>query len=315
MAETQNAAAVMMVRPARFEVNGLTAPTNEFQLGESSGNNDDVQRLALAEFDGLVQILSDAGVTVCVFDDTAEPHTPDSIFPNNWLSLHGDGEVVLYPMLAENRRTERRPELVDALRSVHGFAMGELIDLSHHEQEGRFLEGTGSLVLDRVQRVAYACLSPRTHPDLVEEFARRLGYATCLFEAVGPSGQPVYHTNVLLAIGATTAVLCAESITDAAQRAAVVASLERTGHKLLTISPEQMLHFAGNMLELCTPGGDRLWVMSRQAEASLTVEQRALLSRDAQILAAPIETIESCSGGSVRCMLAEIHLPRGATSG
>ncbi|MFT7462938.1 MAG: hypothetical protein ACI9EF_001280 [Pseudohongiellaceae bacterium] len=310
MAESQNADAVLMVRPVRFEANQETAVTNEFQRLAGNPESAELQRLALAEFDGLVQLLRDAGVTVCVFEDTPEPHTPDSIFPNNWLSLHGDGTVVTYPMLTANRRAERKSEIIEQLRDVHGFTLGQPIDFAPFEEAGKILEGTGSLVLDRAHRVAYACLSPRTDPGLVKEFGQRLGYRCSTFEAVGPGGQAVYHTNVLLAVGSTTAVLCAEAIVDGAQRHSVMASLENSGHELLAITAEQMLHFAGNMLEVRSASGDRFWVMSRQAETSLTAEQRARLCRDATILAAPMETIERCSGGSVRCMLAEIHLPR-----
>lgn len=315
MAESQNAAAVLMVQPARFEANALTAATNEFQQAQIAQRQGELQRLALGEFEGLAQLLAEAGVQVCIARDTLDPHTPDSIFPNNWLSTHDDGTVVLYPMMAENRRPERRPELIDGLRDAHGFELGEVIDFTHFEQQGRFLEGTGSLVLDRVQRIAYACLSPRTHPEMLELFGERLGYRCVSFDALGSGGRPIYHTNVLLAIGSFLAVLCAEAIADGAQRAALIASLESTGHEVLTISSEQLRHFAGNMLELRSSSGERLWVMSRQAERSLNNGQRTQLARDARLIVAPLETIESCSGGSVRCMLAEIHLPRTARHG
>jgi hypothetical protein len=309
MAESQSAAAVMMIRPVRFGVNQLTAATNEFQQSTDQEPTDELQRRASEEFEALVALLSDSGVRVYVFDDTPEPHTPDSVFPNNWISFHADGTSVLYPMLAENRRLERRPELIDALAAEHGFQPAEVIDLSPHERAGRFLEGTGSLVLDRVHRIAYAGLSPRTDPAVVQEFASRCGYEVCSFEAVGPSGQPIYHANVLLAVGARSAVLCAESIPDLRQRSDLISSLQRTGHEVVQISPDQMMQFAGNMLELRSVDGESLLVMSRRAEQSLSAEQHQALSRSARLISAPVDTIEDCSGGSVRCMLAEIHLP------
>lgn len=309
MGESQCAAAVMMIRPTRFGVNELTAATNEFQASANREPVEELQRRASAEFEALAALLADSGVRVCVFDDTPEPHTPDSIFPNNWISFHADGTVVLYPMLAENRRIERRPELIEALAVEHGFEPAEIIDLSRHELRGRFLEGTGSLVLDRVHRIAYASLSPRTDPSVVSEFALRCGYEACCFEAVGSSGLPIYHANVLLALGERSAVLCAETIPDLGQRNDLIASLERSGHEVVLIRSDQMQQFAGNMLELRSVDGSHLLVMSHRAERCLDAEQREALCRSARLISSPLDTIEDCSGGSARCMLAEIHLP------
>jgi hypothetical protein len=243
------------------------------------------------------------------FDDTEEPHTPDAIFPNNWVSFHADGTVVLYPMEAENRRTERRPDIIDSLANEYGFQVREIVDFTHHEQNGHFLEGTGSLVLDRVNRIAYACLSSRTHLDALGEFAQRMDYEVVAFEAVDKTGAPIYHTNVLMNVGEELAVICAEAIPREDQREAVIQSLEGTGHEVIRLSFDQMHAFAGNMLELRSSSGQRVIAMSEQARDSLTESQLEKISAYAQVISAPIESIESSAGGSVRCMLAEIHLP------
>ena len=299
----------MMIRPIRFQSNEQTAASNEFQNLDTQLSAEDTQRRAGSEFEALADTLRQAGVKVCVFDDTPEPHKPDAIFANNWVSFHASGYVLLYPKMAENRRAERRMDLIEALVADHGFQVKRVIDLSPHELEDRFLEGTGSLVLDRVNRIAYACLSARTHSEPVEEFGRRADYRTFTFEAFGPAGTPVYHTNVMMAIGEKIAVVCADSVRDTQRRQELIESLEHNGREVLQISMEQMRQFAGNMLELESVAGEKLMVMSARAEACLTAEQKEILSRHARIVSSPIDTIEDCSGGSVRCMLAEIHLP------
>jgi hypothetical protein len=309
MSQPQDAAAVMMIRPIRFQANEQTAATNEFQHTDANLSAVDAQRQAVGEFEALAGTLAQAGVKVCVFDDTPDPHTPDAIFANNWVSFHASGVVLLYPKLAENRRAERRLDLIDSLANDHGFVVNEVIDLSPHELEDRFLEGTGSLVLDRANRIAYACLSARTHRTPVEEFGRRVDYRTFTFEAFGPAGTPVYHTNVMMAIGEKLAVLCAEAVRDPQRRQELIESLQRNGREVLLISMQQMMQYAGNMLELESVAGERLMVMSSRAEKCLTAEQKAILARHARIVSSPVDTIEDCSGGSVRCMLAEIHLP------
>ena len=241
--------------------------------------------------------------------DTAEPHTPDAIFPNNWVSFHGDGTVVLYPMEAPNRRTERRQDVIDTLVDQHGFQVRKIVDLSQHEEAGRFLEGTGSLVLDRANRVAYACLSSRTHLDALGDFAQRLDYEVVAFDAVDGNGAPIYHTNVLMNVGEGLAVICDEAIPRDDQREAVLQSLKGSGHEVLTLTCDQMDSFAGNMLELRSSSGQRLIAMSDQARNSLTASQLETITSHANIISVPIENIESSAGGSVRCMLAEIHLP------
>ena len=311
--ESQLASAVLMIRPVRFASNPLTAASNRFQ-GRNPDEPAQQQRDAEREFDGLRDALKAAGIDVVTVPDTPEPEKPDAIFPNNWVSFHADGRVVLYPMLAPNRRTERRADIIEALAADHGFLVREVVDLSFHEADGHFLEGTGSLVLDRVYRVAYACLSPRTTLEALGDFAQRLDYDVVAFDAVDSGGTPVYHTNVLMNVGEETAVICAEAITNDDQRTAVLARLRGTGHEVIEITMEQVNAFAGNMLELRAAAGNRIIAMSEQASNSLNDDQRAALERTSTIVSAPIEHIESSAGGSVRCMLAEIHLPRAVTT-
>ena len=311
--ESQLASTVLMIRPARFESNPLTAASNRFQA-QSSSSPEQQQAAALHEFDGLVAVLREAGIEVIVVEDTQEPHTPDAIFPNNWISTHADGRVVLYPMEAENRRTERRHDIVEDLATRFGRQVTEVIDLSGHEDDGHFLEGTGSMVLDRANRIAYACVSTRTHLDPLGDFAQRLDYDVVAFDAVDSGGIPIYHTNVLMSIGERLAVICGEAIPRDDQREAVLARLRETGHEIVLLTYAQLDAFAGNMLELRNASGERVLAMSQQAYDSLDEEQRTVLAANGRIVSASIDTIESSAGGSVRCMLAEVHLPlEGAT--
>jgi len=307
--ESQLASAVLMIRPVRFESNPQTADSNRFQ-GKSGVTADQQQDAALQEFDGLVEALREHGIDVVVVDDTSEPHTPDSIFPNNWLSLHADGRVVLYPMEADNRRTERRMDVIERLDAELGYQVREIVDLSGHESTGHYLEGTGSMVLDRANRVAYACLSTRTQLDPLGDFTQRLNYDAVTFEAVDRDGVAIYHTNVLMNVGEELAVICDAAIPRDDQRSAVVQRLRDTGHEVLSLNYDQLDAFAGNMLELRTKEGARLVAMSQQAYDSLSDDQLQILSKNGEILTAPIDTIEASAGGSVRCMLAEIHLPQ-----
>jgi hypothetical protein len=311
--ESQLTDTVLMIRPARFESNPLTADSNAFMepMTESPAEQ---QAAATAEFEGVADALRQSGVRVIVVDDTPEPHTPDAIFPNNWVSFHADGRVVLYPMEAENRRTERRQDIIDRLDTDEGFHVSEVVDLSSHELEGRYLEGTGSLVLDRPNRVAYACLSSRTQLDVLGDFAQRLDYDVIAFDAVDRDGTPIYHTNVIMSVGEALAMVCADSIAREDQRQAVIDRLGQTGHEVLTLTYDQLDAFAGNMLELRATDGVRVVAMSERAFGSLTEEQRRALDANGRIAQAPIETIERSAGGSVRCMLAEVHLPRDASA-
>jgi len=306
--ESQLASTVLMIRPVRFESNPLTAASNRFQ-GKIDSDPAAQQAAALHEFDGLVNTLRSAGIEVIVIDDTPEPHTPDAIFPNNWISMHADGRVVLYPMEAENRRTERRMDIVHRIGNEEGRLIAELVDLSAHEDSGHYLEGTGSMVLDRANRVAYACVSTRTHLDPLGDFAQRMGYDVVAFDAVDSGGVAIYHTNVLMSVGERVAVICAEAIPRDEQREAVLTRLRDTGHEVLLLSYAQLDAFAGNMLEMKDKHGERVFAMSQQAYDSLNEEQRALLAANGRVISAPIDNIESSAGGSVRCMLAEVHLP------
>lgn len=298
-----------MIRPARFESNPLTAGSNRFQ-GRTNSSPDEQQVAAAGEFDVLAEELRAHGINVVVVDDTLEPHTPDSVFPNNWVSFHADGHVVLYPMEAENRRTERRMDVLEGLDAEHGFRISEIIDLSSHEAQGHFLEGTGSMVLDRVNRIAYACLSSRTQHDPLGDFAQQMDYEVLAFDAVDRDGVPIYHTNVLMNVGEELAVICDEAITRDDQREAVLNSLRETDHEIVSLSYDQLDAFAGNMMELRSEDGTRLLAMSQQAYDSLDDDQLQTLRGNGAIVTAAINNIESSAGGSVRCMLAEIHLPR-----
>jgi len=304
--ESQLTSTVLMIRPAGFESNPLTAESNRFQ-GRSSSSPEEQHAIALREFDDLVVALRDAGIDVIVIDDTPEPHTPDAIFPNNWISMHADGRVVLYPMEAKNRRTERRADVVEQLGA--GRSISEVVDLSEHEANGHYLEGTGSMVLDRANHVAYACVSSRTHLDPLGDFAQRLGYDVVAFDAVDSSGVPIYHTNVLMNVGENLTVICDSAIRRDDQREAVLARLRDTGHDIVRLSYAQLDAFAGNMLELRNNAGERVIAMSRQAWDSLDAEQRVNLGANGRVVSVPIDNIESSAGGSVRCMLAEVHLP------
>lgn len=298
-----------MIRPARFESNPQTAASNRFQ-GKTDASPDEQQESALVQFDDLVSDLGTNGIEAIVVEDTSEPRTPDSIFPNNWVSFHADGRVVLYPMEADNRRTERRMDIVESLDTTYGFQVSEVVDLSHHEQAGHFLEGTGSMVLDRVNRIAYACLSSRTQLDVLGDFAQRLEYDVVAFDAVDRDGVPIYHTNVLMNVGEKLAVICDRAIARDDQRAAVLRRLQETGHDVVSLNYDQLDAFAGNMLELRNKNGDRLLAMSQRAYDSLDKKQQRKLRDNGSIITTVIDDIENSAGGSVRCMLAEVHLPR-----
>ncbi len=286
----------------------MTAESNLFQ-GRTSATPMEQQQAAMREFDALADALRVAGITVVAVDDMPEPHTPDSIFPNNWVSFHADGRVVLYPMEAANRRTERRTDIIDTLIDDFGFQVSEVLDMTEHEDSGHFLEGTGSMVLDRANKIAYACLSSRTQLDPLGDFAQRMGYEVVAFDAVDRDGIPIYHTNVLMNVGESVAVICDAAITRDDQRQAVLARLEESGHSVVNLNYDQLDAFAGNMLELRSKEGVRVIAMSDRAWQSLHEDQRASLLANGEIVTSNINNIENSAGGSVRCMLAEIHLP------
>jgi hypothetical protein len=307
--EPQSAGAVLMVRPARFGCNPQTAESNAFQAKPELFAGQDLQGVALREFHGLAEALDRAGVEVLIAPDSEQPSKPDAIFPNNWVSFHHDGTVALYPMLAPNRRWERRDEILQQVVRDGAFRVSRTVDLTHRESEDKYLEGTGSVVLDRVHRVAYACSSPRTDLDVLGEFAQQLDYELMTFDAVDAGGDAIYHTNVLMAIGTGFAVVCSESIVNDTHRAAVLSKLGTTGHTIVEITAAQMAQFAGNILELAAPKG-RVIALSTTALGCLGAAQRRALEAQATLIPAEIPTIERIGGGGVRCMLAEIHLPK-----
>jgi len=304
----QTAASVLMIRPACFGWNPATASSNRFQAA-ARGEGGDARTLATAEFDALVSALTDAGVMVHALADRPEPPCPDAVFPNNWVSLHADGTVVLYPMLAANRRRERRLDLLLELERLGACRVERMLDLTHHELHGRFLEGTGSVVFDHVSRTAYACRSPRTDAAVLDELCGELGYEPVMFDATDAGGAPIYHTNVMLSIGRRYALVCAEAVA-AEQRDALRARLAAGARRVLEIDRNAMASFAGNVLELRGAGGLGVLAASRRAVHSLPpAVGAALASCVDRIVAVPAPTIENLGGGSVRCMLAEVFLP------
>lgn len=303
--EPQSSSCLLMVRPSRFWANPETSASNAFQRSVTA-DADELVRRARREFDALVQVLRASDVEVEVIEDLPQPARPDAVFPNNWVSFHADGTAVLYPLLAPSRRAEVRLEILDELERRKRWKPGRRLDLRLGTAEGNFLEGTGSLVLDRAHRVAYACRSPRTSPALLARFARELGYETLAFDAADAHGIAIYHTNVMMSVGTGVAVLCSEVIGDEQQRRAVVERLTSTGHELVELRASQMAEFAGNVLEVRARSGEPLLVLSARARRAYRPEQLSVLERHARLVSADLATIETCGGGSARCMLAEI---------
>jgi hypothetical protein len=298
---------ILMIRPVQFAFNKQTALSNTFQNNTQEQEDDLVQERALQEFDAMSKTLQNKGVNVIIVNDTPEPHTPDSIFPNNWLSFHADGSVFLYPMQAENRRLERRLDILQIIEN-EGFTISATNDLTHYENEDRFLEGTGSMILDRENKLVYACLSPRTELTVLEDFAEQAGFETITFDAFA-NQKAIYHTNVMMSLGEQYAVICLAAIPDQTQKTEVVNSLLKTGKEIIAISVEQMNRFAGNMLQVRTITGELLVIMSDQAYQSLTEIQIETLSKHGELVHPDLTTIETNGGGSARCMLAEVFLP------
>lgn len=299
----QHTSHLMMIRPYRFKFNDQTAVNNRFQARTAAGS---VAVAAQEEFDALVSILRANGVDVTVVQDTELPDTPDAIFPNNWISFHDNGRVYLYPMFAPNRRQERKPQVLDAIRKK--FKVNSIENLSAYELKDLFLEGTGSMVLDRDAAIAYACLSPRTDATLVQEFCEREKYKAVLFNSVDEHEEPIYHTNVMMCVADRYVVICLDSIKDAVEKNNVRASIEGAAKAVIEISMDQLTHFAGNMLQVHNEAGEVLLVMSTQAYNSLSKEQISTLEKYNRIIHADLHTIESNGGGSARCMMAEIFL-------
>ena len=302
-----------MIRPVAFRMNEQTAVNNYYQKVLDGLSPETVNAKAQEEFDTFVNKLRIVGIDVTVVDDTIEPSTPDSIFPNNWISFHENGDVVLYPMFAENRRLERREDILDILEDK-GFEVNEeIMDYSSAEEDGFYLEGTGSIVLDRENGKAYCALSPRADEELFIEFCEDFDLNPIIFEAfqtVDNERKLIYHTNVMMCIADTFAVICADCIDDKKERKMVLDSLKADGKEIILITEDQMNNFAGNMLELVGSDERRYLIMSNSAHKSLTKKQIAQLEEHITILSSSLDTIEACGGGSARCMMAEIFLPR-----
>ena len=291
-----------MIRPIQFGFNLQTAGSNSFQKNMDMDNAETIQKEALQEFDTFSNLLLSKGIELIVFDDTLEPHTPDSIFPNNWISVHENNELVIYPMLAENRRLERREDIIAEFKNIDTI----VIDLTKFENKKMFLEGTGSIVFDYEYKIAYANKSQRTDKLLFEQLAKQLGFESILFKAIDKNGDDIYHTNVLMCIGNGFAVICKECIPDQEDLDRIIDSLKFTKHEIITITYEQMNSFAGNMYQINNAKGESFIVMSEQAFKSLNSAQIKQLEQYGALLYSPLYTIEKYGGGSARCMIAEI---------
>jgi hypothetical protein len=299
----QSTDTILMIKPAAFGFNTETALTNAFQK-EIKESGDQVREKVLSEFEGAVQTLRNKKVNVLVFEDTADPVKPDAVFPNNWLSTHDDGTLLLYPMCTPNRRTERRADIVEDLKKQ--FDISKVIDLSEYENENKFLEGTGSIVFDHAHKKAYACISPRTHKELLLKVCEALDYEPVYFYAHDQDGKEIYHTNVMMCVGQGYAVICLESISDATERKKVETTLRTDGHEPVDINFSQMNRFAGNMLALRSTDNNPLLVLSQSAFESLLSEQKECLQKHTELVPLKIKTIETIGGGSARCMIAEV---------
>jgi len=303
---TQTTRNIVMIRPTHFFSNPETRASNRFQ---KPGQDDTAaQDSARAEFDGYVAALRTAGVSVLVIDDEPQGNTPDAIFPNNWISMHPDGRVFLYPMEAPNRRRERRDSVIERIRAQ--YQVGALSDLSAFEAEGKFLEGTGSMVFDHTNRLAYVCLSSRSHPEVLAALLMQLDYQALVFDAVDRGGAAIYHTNVMMAVGSKLAVVCLEAIQPASARQRVCEQLQRHGKQIIDIDYTQMEHFCGNVIELADAAGNAVFAMSSRAWHAFTPQQQATLAANGTVAHAPLDTIEHLGGGGARCMVAENFLPR-----
>ena len=309
MKQTTNT--IVMIRPIQFRKNEQTAVNNYFQE-DLELQNAEINKKAQEEFDAFVGILTSFGVNVVVVADTKKNDTPDSIFPNNWISFHEDGTVVLYPMFAENRRLERREDILTILEEK-GFVIENTVDYTSAEQENIFLEGTGSIILDRINRKAYCALSARADEDLLIEFCEDFEYTPVIFTAkqtVNSKREVIYHTNVMMCIAETFAVICLDTIDDTSERKNVLKNLKEDGKQIIEITETQMHSFAGNMLQVRGKNNELFLVMSKAAHNSLTQSQVAKINNHCKIISSSLETIETCGGGSARCMMAEVFLPQ-----
>ncbi len=299
---------LMMVRPAMIGYNEWTASNNSFQNPDTLEiKREKRQELALEEFEQLLEKIRKAGINVHVFQDTLDPIKPDAVFPNNWVSFHQDGRVALYPMFAPNRRSEKRPDILESLSGP--FEVKEVIDWSSSEEAEEFLESTGSMVLDRKNRIAYAAYSSRTHPQAFQRFGDVFEYELLGFEALDYRGIPIYHTNVMMNIGEKYAIACLDIVNQDSEKKKIIHKLQNTGHEIIPISEQQMGNFAGNMLEVENNQSEAFLIMSERAFQALDATQIQKIEQYAQIIYSPLTTIEHNGGGSARCMLAEIFLP------
>ena len=308
----QSTNSILMIRPVAFRMNEQTAVNNYYQKVLDNLLPATVNAKAQQEFDTFVEKLRAVGVDVIVVDDTLVPDSPDSIFPNNWISFHENGDVALYPMFAENRRQERREDILDILEEA-GFVINNIMDYTSAEDDGFFLEGTGSIILDRENSKAYCALSPRADEELFIEFCEDFEFTPVIFEAfqtVDGKRKLIYHTNVMMCIGETFAVICADSIDDKKERKEVLNNLKADGKEIILITEDQVNNFAGNMLEVRGANAKRYIIMSTSAYQSLTSSQIKQLEKQGEILSSSLDTIEACGGGSARCMMAEIFLPK-----
>lgn len=301
----QAAKTIMMMRPKHFGYDPASAETNAFQVIEGADDSVSIQTAALAEFDNAVALLRQTGVKVIVIEDSAEPPKPNAVFPNNWVSFHRDSKVILYPMMAVNRRAERRTEIFDQLKE-EGVLMDEFIDITHYEEQDKFLESTGSIIFDYPREIAYACVSQRTNAEVMHKLSEIMGFEPVIFDAVDRDGLAIYHTNVMMCLADNYAVICTESIPED-QRTEVISALEKTDHEIVDISYDQMYSFAGNMLEVENADGQSVLVMSEAAMHSLSLDQKEKLSQHSRLLSIPIPTIEKYGGGSIRCMMCRVN--------
>ncbi len=301
---------ILMIRPAAFRMNEQTAVNNYYQKVLDNLVPATVNAKAQQEFDAFVEKLRAVGVNVIVVDSTLDPDTPDSVFPNNWVSFHENGDVALYPMFAENRRLERREDILDLLED-HGFHIENIVDYTSAEEDNIYLEGTGSLVLDRANHKAYCALSPRANEELVIEYCEDFEMTPVIFEAfqtVDGERRHIYHTNVMMCVGDTFAVICADCIDDKKERKMVLENLRQDGKEVILLTEAQLNHFAGNMLQVNGAGGKSYLVMSNAARQILTPDQVSKIEKHTEILSSSLDTIEACGGGSARCMMAEVFL-------
>jgi hypothetical protein len=301
--------AVVMVRPASFGFNPDTAPSFMFQREITDTSRREIERRARIEFDLLASRLRDAGVDVIVIEDKDDLNTPDAVFPNNWVSFHHDGTVVLYPMMAPSRRPERRRDIIEKLETA-GFRVSRLVDLTHHEDQGRFLEGTGSVVFDHSDRLAYAAISQRTNEHVLKELCGTLGYQAVTFAATQENHDPILHTDTIMSIGDRFAIFCVDAITDSSERKRVLDGLKSTGREIISIDLKQLERFAGNVLQLQTKNNRSVLAISTSACLALRPEQRDAIQRFTQIVECPLPLFEGIGRGSARCMMADVHLPR-----